>query len=234
MKGPGTAAVGLRVPRFDLAARPFLVLFELTRACDLLCPHCRAEAIQTRHPDELTGAEVGAVLDDLAGLGAPSTDRGTHRRRPVQTARSRRPRPLWRRARPGDGRVALGHAAGYARAPGGDQGCRRRGRLVLHRRRRSGWSRRLSRRRRVVCLDTARLPRGERRRAALAGQHHRDGGHRRGPTGHSPGRSGPRRQSVERLLPRGDGSRARATSRCQPPRPRTSCTFSTRLRRSSR
>jgi len=30
--------------RFDLAARPFLVLFEVTRACDLACRHCRAEA----------------------------------------------------------------------------------------------------------------------------------------------------------------------------------------------
>lgn len=69
---PATAAAaGVRVPRLDLDRRPFLVLFELTRACDLACRHCRAEAQPLRHPDELTTAEVQAVLDDLAGLGPP-------------------------------------------------------------------------------------------------------------------------------------------------------------------
>jgi len=61
----------VRVPRFDVGTRPFLVLFELTRACDLACRHCRAEAIPTRHPDELTTTEIHGVLDDLAALGAP-------------------------------------------------------------------------------------------------------------------------------------------------------------------
>ncbi len=62
---------GLRVLKLDVASRPFLVLFELTRACDLACRHCRAEAIRTRHPDELRTGEVTAVLDDLAALGPP-------------------------------------------------------------------------------------------------------------------------------------------------------------------
>jgi radical SAM protein len=62
---------GVRRLHFDLDTRPFLVLFEVTRACDLSCRHCRAEAQPERHPDELTTAEVTGVLDDLAGVGAP-------------------------------------------------------------------------------------------------------------------------------------------------------------------
>lgn len=57
--------------RFDVGLRPFLVLFELTRACDLACRHCRAESIPVPDPDDLRTEEVCAVLDDLAALGAP-------------------------------------------------------------------------------------------------------------------------------------------------------------------
>jgi len=57
--------------RYDVDERPFLVLFETTRACDLACQHCRAEAQSAPHRDELTTAEVTGVLDDLAGNGAP-------------------------------------------------------------------------------------------------------------------------------------------------------------------
>ena len=61
----------IRRLRFDTSARPFLVLFELTRACDLACRHCRAESIPDRDPRELSTEEVEAVLDDLAAIGAP-------------------------------------------------------------------------------------------------------------------------------------------------------------------
>lgn len=61
----------MRHLRFDVGARPFLVLFELTRACELACKHCRAEAVLEPHSDELSTAEVQAVLDDLASLGSP-------------------------------------------------------------------------------------------------------------------------------------------------------------------
>ena len=61
----------VRQLRFDVDARPFLVLFELTRACALACRHCRAEAHPGRDPDELSTAEIRAVLDDLASIGAP-------------------------------------------------------------------------------------------------------------------------------------------------------------------
>ncbi len=61
----------VRQLRYDTDERPFLVLFETTRACDLACAHCRAEAQSACHPDELSTAEVTAVLDDLATAGAP-------------------------------------------------------------------------------------------------------------------------------------------------------------------
>jgi len=68
-----TALSGPRIRRLraDVGARPFIVLFELTRACDLACRHCRAEACPTSDPEELTTEEAESVLDDLARLGAP-------------------------------------------------------------------------------------------------------------------------------------------------------------------
>ncbi len=65
------APTGLRHLHFDLDARPFLVLFELTRACDLACRHCRADASAVGEPGELYTAEAQAVLSDLASLGSP-------------------------------------------------------------------------------------------------------------------------------------------------------------------
>jgi len=42
------------------------VYWELTRACDLACRHCRAEAQPARAPDELTTEECFTVLRDLS------------------------------------------------------------------------------------------------------------------------------------------------------------------------
>lgn len=67
---PG-GAPGLRRLRFDVGQRPFLVLVELTRACDLACRHCRADSVSRRDPRELSTAELTGMLDDLASLGAP-------------------------------------------------------------------------------------------------------------------------------------------------------------------
>ena len=44
---------------------PHLVAWELTRACQLHCRHCRARALRHRNPDELTTEEVQGVLDAL-------------------------------------------------------------------------------------------------------------------------------------------------------------------------
>lgn len=46
--------------------RPFIVIWEVTRACELACRHCRAEAIHRRDPRELRGEEVAHFLDQVA------------------------------------------------------------------------------------------------------------------------------------------------------------------------
>jgi len=54
------------------AHAPLRVYWELTRACDLACRHCRAEAQPERAVDELTTDECRTVLDDLARAGPPT------------------------------------------------------------------------------------------------------------------------------------------------------------------
>ena len=55
----------------DFAVAPFIVIWELTRACDLACVHCRAEAVATRHPLELTTAEGFRLLEQVRAFGRP-------------------------------------------------------------------------------------------------------------------------------------------------------------------
>jgi len=50
---------------------PFLVIWELTQACDLACVHCRACAIESRSPLELTTEEGFRLLDDIRSFGDP-------------------------------------------------------------------------------------------------------------------------------------------------------------------
>jgi len=74
---PPVAATALKPPRpvrylhHDAAERPFIVIWEVTRACQLACTHCRAEALRSRNPLELTTAEGRHLLDDLASFGSP-------------------------------------------------------------------------------------------------------------------------------------------------------------------
>lgn len=53
------------------AERPFLVFWEITRACALACRHCRAEAQARKHPDELDHEEALRLVDQLAELAPP-------------------------------------------------------------------------------------------------------------------------------------------------------------------
>ncbi len=55
--------------RFERAPRR--VYWEVTRACDLACRHCRAEAAPEADPLELRPAEALGLIDRLAGFGAP-------------------------------------------------------------------------------------------------------------------------------------------------------------------
>ena len=58
-----------RAPReAAFAMAPFIVIWEVTRACALACVHCRAEAIPHRHPDELTTDEGRELIDRIASF----------------------------------------------------------------------------------------------------------------------------------------------------------------------
>jgi radical SAM protein with 4Fe4S-binding SPASM domain len=57
--------------RFAFHHAPRRVYWETTRACGLVCRHCRADAIAIPHPDELTAAEGVRFLDDLTRFGHP-------------------------------------------------------------------------------------------------------------------------------------------------------------------
>lgn len=72
--GPGHPHAGKAggrpgAPDFDKA--PFLLIWEVTQACALACAHCRAEAIDHRHPGELTTEEGKALIRDTAAMGTP-------------------------------------------------------------------------------------------------------------------------------------------------------------------
>jgi AdoMet-dependent heme synthase len=57
--------------RFVFDHAPLRVYWEVTRACDLACRHCRAAAVPDRDPAELDGAEALAVLEQIAAFGPP-------------------------------------------------------------------------------------------------------------------------------------------------------------------
>lgn len=53
----------------DTSQRPFVIVWELTQACELACKHCRADAGRGRHPDELTTAEGKGLLEEVRRFG---------------------------------------------------------------------------------------------------------------------------------------------------------------------
>ena len=65
-------AISTTTPRrLDFAQRPMLVFWEVTRACQLACRHCRASATAEALPGELTTTEGFALIDEVAGFGRP-------------------------------------------------------------------------------------------------------------------------------------------------------------------
>jgi radical SAM protein len=66
------AGGNLRQQRSDPEQRPFIVIWEATRACPLACRHCRASAQPERHPRELTTAEAGTLMEQVASFGHPA------------------------------------------------------------------------------------------------------------------------------------------------------------------
>ncbi|GAB2475801.1 TIGR04053 family radical SAM/SPASM domain-containing protein [Luteococcus sediminum] len=71
-RATGARRSPVRELRHDPDDRPFIVIWEVTRACQLACAHCRADAQQRFHPDQLTTTEGRALLDDIAQFGKPT------------------------------------------------------------------------------------------------------------------------------------------------------------------
>ena len=59
---------------FFYSQAPFLIYWEMTRACDLACRHCRAEANAERDRRELSTIEAEALLERISTFGG----RGPH------------------------------------------------------------------------------------------------------------------------------------------------------------
>jgi AdoMet-dependent heme synthase len=55
----------------DYNVNPFIVIWEVTRACALKCLHCRAEAQYRRDPRELTFEEGKHLIDEIAMMDSP-------------------------------------------------------------------------------------------------------------------------------------------------------------------
>jgi radical SAM protein len=68
MDRPGT---GDNAARQKFAASPIVVIWEVSRACDLACVHCRASAVPVRESGELTTAEGLRLVRQLRGFGHP-------------------------------------------------------------------------------------------------------------------------------------------------------------------
>jgi Fe-coproporphyrin III synthase len=75
---PGEALRGARTgsgpghgDRFAARKRP-VVVWNVTRRCNLHCRHCYAAAQDRPHPEELTPAEGRALVDELARSGVPA------------------------------------------------------------------------------------------------------------------------------------------------------------------
>ena len=66
-------AITSAVPRarLNFAKRPMLVFWEVTRACQLACKHCRASATAQALPGELSTAEGLDLIDQVAAFGRP-------------------------------------------------------------------------------------------------------------------------------------------------------------------
>ncbi|WP_330340264.1 TIGR04053 family radical SAM/SPASM domain-containing protein [Streptomyces sp. NBC_00557] len=62
----------IRRQRQNADDRPFIVIWEATRACPLACLHCRAEAVPDRDPRELDTAAAKELLHQVAAFGAPA------------------------------------------------------------------------------------------------------------------------------------------------------------------
>src|SRR5262245_12720424 len=69
---PGSRDAGRMTPAampVDFNRAPFIVIWEVTRACALACVHCRADAVPCRDPRELSRAEGFRLIDQVRAFG---------------------------------------------------------------------------------------------------------------------------------------------------------------------
>ena len=59
------------MPAIDFNERPYIVIWEVTQACDLACVHCRASAQPRRNPRELSTEEGKRLIDEIAQMQVP-------------------------------------------------------------------------------------------------------------------------------------------------------------------
>jgi MoaA/NifB/PqqE/SkfB family radical SAM enzyme len=57
--------------RIDFSERAYIVIWEVTQACDLACVHCRASAQPKRNPLELSTEEGKRLIGEIARLQVP-------------------------------------------------------------------------------------------------------------------------------------------------------------------
>ena len=57
------------VGTLDYNRAPFLVIWEVTQACDLACVHCRASALPRRDPEEISLAQAREIFTQIRGMG---------------------------------------------------------------------------------------------------------------------------------------------------------------------
>jgi radical SAM protein len=55
----------------DFGRNPLMFYYEVTRACDLVCKHCRASAQAERDPGELDTSSARALIDQVASFPRP-------------------------------------------------------------------------------------------------------------------------------------------------------------------
>jgi radical SAM protein len=55
----------------DFGRHPLMFYYEVTRACDLVCKHCRASAQEQPDPDELDTPSARALVDQVASFPRP-------------------------------------------------------------------------------------------------------------------------------------------------------------------
>jgi radical SAM protein len=55
----------------DFSERPYIVIWEVTQACDLACVHCRASAQSRRNPLELSTEEGKRLIEEIAQMQVP-------------------------------------------------------------------------------------------------------------------------------------------------------------------